>query len=252
MIPRTINILNKKKFMFMEMFLIYINTSKLITKLILSRIFSILELLLFWNLSDSLLNFIFTFVVLGIAEIILPEDQTNDDVVDDEEVDTTVSEPVEPEMEDSGEETEDTEEEFESSEEDEEDVDLDEIIRELEGMDDDEEIDEELDSSDIGQSPNRLPSKEAMDSAEFDDIDLFEVNEAFAAVVLKFFKDTGVDPSKVNVNGGAMALGHPIGATGAMLIGTLVDELERQDKTTGLITMCTGGGMGTATIIERI
>jgi acetyl-CoA C-acetyltransferase len=86
----------------------------------------------------------------------------------------------------------------------------------------------------------------------FDDIDLLEVNEAFAAVVLKFFKDTGVDPSKVNVNGGAMALGHPIGATGAMLIGTLVDELERQDKQTGLITMCTGGGMGTATIIERI
>ena len=86
----------------------------------------------------------------------------------------------------------------------------------------------------------------------FDDIDLFEVNEAFAAVVLKFFKDTGVDPAKVNVNGGAMALGHPIGATGAMLIGTLVDELERQNKTTGLITMCTGGGMGTATIIERI
>jgi acetyl-CoA C-acetyltransferase len=86
----------------------------------------------------------------------------------------------------------------------------------------------------------------------FDDIDLFEVNEAFAAVVLKFFKDTGVDPAKVNVNGGAMALGHPIGATGAMLIGTLVDELERQDKQTGLITMCTGGGMGTATIIERI
>ncbi len=86
----------------------------------------------------------------------------------------------------------------------------------------------------------------------FDDIDLLEVNEAFAAVVLKFFKDTGVDPSKVNVNGGAMALGHPIGATGAMLIGTLVDELERQDKLTGLITMCTGGGMGTATIIERI
>jgi len=89
-------------------------------------------------------------------------------------------------------------------------------------------------------------------SMTFDDIDLLEVNEAFAAVVLKFFKDTGVDPSKVNVNGGAMALGHPIGATGAMLIGTLVDELERQDKTTGLITMCTGGGMGTATIIERI
>jgi acetyl-CoA C-acetyltransferase len=86
----------------------------------------------------------------------------------------------------------------------------------------------------------------------FDDIDLFEVNEAFAAVVLKFLKDTGVDRSKVNVNGGAMALGHPIGATGGMLIGTLLDELERQDKSTGLVTMCTGGGMGTATIIERV
>ncbi len=85
-----------------------------------------------------------------------------------------------------------------------------------------------------------------------DDIDLIEVNEAFAAVVLKFLRDTGADWEKCNVNGGAMALGHPIGATGSMLIGTLVDELERQDKTTGLVTMCTGGGMGTATIIERI
>mgnify|MGYP002180355178 CR=1 FL=1 len=84
------------------------------------------------------------------------------------------------------------------------------------------------------------------------DLDLFEINEAFAAVVLRFFKDTGVDWSKVNVNGGAMALGHPIGATGGMLIGTLLDELERQDKQIGLVTMCTGGGMGTATIIERI
>jgi acetyl-CoA C-acetyltransferase len=86
----------------------------------------------------------------------------------------------------------------------------------------------------------------------FDDIDLFEVNEAFAAVVLKFLKDTGVDPEKVNVNGGAMALGHPIGATGGMLIGTVLDELERRDLTTGLVTMCIGGGMGTATIIERV
>ncbi len=86
----------------------------------------------------------------------------------------------------------------------------------------------------------------------FDDIDLFEVNEAFAAVVLKFLRDTGVSWDKVNVNGGAMALGHPIGATGGMLIGTLVDELERRDLSTGLVTMCTGGGMGTATIIERI
>lgn len=86
----------------------------------------------------------------------------------------------------------------------------------------------------------------------FDDVDLLEVNEAFASVVLKFLKDTGVSWDKVNVNGGAMALGHPIGATGGMLIGTLLDELERRDLSTGLVTMCTGGGMGTATIIERI
>ena len=85
-----------------------------------------------------------------------------------------------------------------------------------------------------------------------DDIDLFEVNEAFAAVVLKWLRDTGADWGKTNVNGGAMALGHPIGATGSMLIGTVLDELERRDLTTGLVTMCTGGGMGTATIIERI
>jgi len=86
----------------------------------------------------------------------------------------------------------------------------------------------------------------------FADIDLIEVNEAFAAVVLKFLRDTGVDWDRCNVNGGAMALGHPIGATGGMLIGTLVDELERRDLSTGLVTMCTGGGMGTATIIERV
>jgi acetyl-CoA C-acetyltransferase len=84
------------------------------------------------------------------------------------------------------------------------------------------------------------------------DIDLFEVNEAFAAVVMRWLRYTGADWDKVNVNGGAMALGHPIGATGAMLIGTLLDELERRDLTTGLVTMCTGGGMATATIIERI
>jgi acetyl-CoA C-acetyltransferase len=84
------------------------------------------------------------------------------------------------------------------------------------------------------------------------DIDLFEVNEAFAAVLMKWLRHTGVDWDKTNVNGGAMALGHPIGATGAMLIGTLLDELERRDLQTGLVTMCTGGGMATATIIERI
>ena len=105
------------------------------------------------------------------------EDDMEDDVVEDDEVDTTVSEPVEAEMDDSGEETEDNEEEFEGSEENEEDVDLDEIIRELEGMDDEENMDEELDSSEIGASPNKAPSKEAMDSAEFDDIDLFEMED---------------------------------------------------------------------------
>jgi acetyl-CoA C-acetyltransferase len=85
-----------------------------------------------------------------------------------------------------------------------------------------------------------------------DDVDLWEINEAFAAIPLKAIRELGIDPSKVNVNGGAIALGHPIGATGAMLIQTALDELERQDKNIALITMCTGGGMGTATIIERI
>ncbi|MFN8025422.1 MAG: acetyl-CoA C-acetyltransferase [Acidimicrobiia bacterium] len=84
------------------------------------------------------------------------------------------------------------------------------------------------------------------------DIDLWEINEAFAAVPLKAIKDLGLDPERVNVNGGAIALGHPIGATGAMLIGTVLDELERRDLTTGLVTMCTGAGMGTATVIERV
>jgi acetyl-CoA C-acetyltransferase len=83
------------------------------------------------------------------------------------------------------------------------------------------------------------------------DIDLWEINEAFAAVPLKTIRDLEIDPDRVNVNGGAIALGHPIGATGAMLLGTILDELERRDLTTGLVTMCTGGGMGTATIIER-
>ncbi|CQD09708.1 beta-ketoadipyl CoA thiolase [Mycobacterium lentiflavum] len=84
------------------------------------------------------------------------------------------------------------------------------------------------------------------------DIDLWEINEAFAAVPLKTMRDLDLDPDRVNVNGGAIALGHPIGATGAMLIGTVLDELERRDLTTGLVTMCTGGGMGTATIVERV
>ncbi|WKN61310.1 acetyl-CoA C-acetyltransferase [Rhodococcus opacus] len=84
------------------------------------------------------------------------------------------------------------------------------------------------------------------------DIDLWEINEAFAAVPLKVMKDLAIDPDRVNVNGGAIALGHPIGATGAMLLQTVIDELERRDLSTGLVTMCTGGGMATATIVERI
>jgi acetyl-CoA C-acetyltransferase len=84
------------------------------------------------------------------------------------------------------------------------------------------------------------------------DIDLFEVNEAFASVVLRFIQAFGVDPDKVNVNGGAIAMGHPLGATGAMLLGTALDELERTGKATALITLCIGAGMGTATIIERV
>jgi acetyl-CoA C-acetyltransferase len=87
-----------------------------------------------------------------------------------------------------------------------------------------------------------------------DDIDLFEINEAFASVVLKFIREMGLPdgPERVNVNGGAIALGHPLGATGAMLLGTALDELERRDLSTALITLCAGGGMGIATIIERV
>lgn len=87
---------------------------------------------------------------------------------------------------------------------------------------------------------------------EASDIDLWEINEAFAAIPLQTMRNLGIDPEKVNVNGGAIALGHPLGATGAMLLGTLLDELERQDLSTGLVTLCIGGGMGIATIIERV
>ncbi|MCX4501909.1 acetyl-CoA C-acetyltransferase [Streptomyces anulatus] len=85
-----------------------------------------------------------------------------------------------------------------------------------------------------------------------DDIDLVEINEAFAGVVLRFVKDMGLSLDKVNVNGGAIALGHPLGATGAMLLGTVIDELERRDQRFGLVTLCVGGGMGVATVVERI
>ncbi|HEY8455685.1 MAG TPA: acetyl-CoA C-acetyltransferase [Actinopolymorphaceae bacterium] len=97
-------------------------------------------------------------------------------------------------------------------------------------------------------------ARKALDKAGLTpaDIDLYEVNEAFAAVVLRFIRELDVDPEIVNVNGGAIALGHPLGATGAMLLGTLLDELERRDLRRGLVTLCVGGGMGVATIIERL
>jgi len=84
------------------------------------------------------------------------------------------------------------------------------------------------------------------------DIDLFEVNEAFASVVLRFMRHFDLSPEKVNVNGGAIAMGHPLGATGAMILGTVLDELERRNLSTALVTLCVGAGMGTATIIERV
>jgi acetyl-CoA C-acetyltransferase len=97
-------------------------------------------------------------------------------------------------------------------------------------------------------------TRKALDRAglTLDQIDLFEVNEAFAAVVLKFLRDLDVPAEKVNVNGGAIALGHPLGATGAMILATLIDELERRDQRYGLATLCVGGGMGVATVVERI
>jgi acetyl-CoA C-acetyltransferase len=85
-----------------------------------------------------------------------------------------------------------------------------------------------------------------------DDIDLFELNEAFASVVMRFMQKLGIEHDKINVNGGAIAMGHPLGATGAMILGTVLDELERRDLNTALVNLCVGGGMGTATIIERV
>ena len=85
-----------------------------------------------------------------------------------------------------------------------------------------------------------------------DDIDLFELNEAFASVVLRYMQAFDIDHKKINVAGGAIALGHPLGATGAMILGTVLDELERRDLNTALVTLCIGAGMGTATIIERV
>ncbi len=97
-------------------------------------------------------------------------------------------------------------------------------------------------------------AQKALERAGMDksDIDVWELNEAFAAVVLRFMEAMDVDHSEINVNGGAIAMGHPLGATGAMILGTVLDELERSEKSTALSTLCIGGGMGIATIIERV
>ena len=87
---------------------------------------------------------------------------------------------------------------------------------------------------------------------ETKDIDLFEINEAFAAVAMRFMRDMGITDEITNVNGGAIAMGHPLGATGAMILGTLIDELARRDQKRGLATLCVGGGMGIATIVELV
>ncbi|KAA1420208.1 acetyl-CoA C-acetyltransferase [Nocardioides humilatus] len=92
----------------------------------------------------------------------------------------------------------------------------------------------------------------AVAGLEVGDIDLFEINEAFAAVAMRFMRDMGISDEITNVNGGAIAMGHPLGATGAMILGTLIDELERRDLRRGLATLCVGGGMGIATIVERV
>jgi acetyl-CoA C-acetyltransferase len=115
-------------------------------------------------------------------------------------------------------------------------------------------------TANIGDSPTLMlnapvpAARKALQKAGLtvDDIDLWEINEAFAVVAEKFIRDLGLDRAKVNVNGGAMALGHPIGATGSILIGTLLDELERRDLKRGLVTMCAAGGMAPAVIIERV
>jgi acetyl-CoA C-acetyltransferase len=102
-----------------------------------------------------------------------------------------------------------------------------------------------------GPTPSALKAL-AVAGLTVDEIDLFELNEAFASVVLKFQKDLNIPDEKLNVNGGAIAMGHPLGATGAMIIGTMVDELERRNGRYALINLCVGGGMGVATIIERV
>ena len=97
-----------------------------------------------------------------------------------------------------------------------------------------------------------VPKAIKLAGLQISDIDYFEINEAFASVVLKYQKDLGIPDEKLNVNGGAIAMGHPLGATGAMILGTVLDELERTNKHRAVITLCIGGGMGVATLIERV
>ncbi|MEE4217436.1 MAG: acetyl-CoA C-acyltransferase, partial [Xanthomonadales bacterium] len=103
----------------------------------------------------------------------------------------------------------------------------------------------------IGPGP---AAKKCLDKAglQVADIDLWEINEAFAAVALRYMKDLGIEHAVTNVNGGAIAMGHPLGATGAMLVSTMLDELERRDLRRGMLSLCVGGGMGISTIIERV
>ena len=111
-----------------------------------------------------------------------------------------------------------------------------------------------LGAGDHADRPGRRDARSSSSgpACRFADIDLIEINEAFAAVVLRYIQAFDLDPAKVNVNGGAIAMGHPLGATGAMILGTVLDELERRDLSTALVTLCIGAGMGTATIIERV
>ena len=102
-------------------------------------------------------------------------------------------------------------------------------------------------------APPRPPARRwPRPASRSSDIDLFEINEAFAAVAMRFMQDLGISHEITNVNGGAIAMGHPLGATGAMILGTLIDELERRDQRRGLATLCVGGGMGIATIVELV
>ena len=107
-------------------------------------------------------------------------------------------------------------------------------------------------AADLEHSSEAARKALAKAGLETKDIDLFEINEAFAAVAMRFMRDMGITDEITNVNGGAIAMGHPLGATGAMILGTLIDELQRRDQKRGLATLCVGGGMGIATIVEIV